>query len=54
VTKKISLTAGINNLLDKDPPLTSKYGTGAGNGNTFPSMYDAMGRKIFLNVTAKF
>jgi iron complex outermembrane receptor protein len=54
LTKKISLTAGLNNLLDKDPPLTSKYGTGAGNGNTFPSMYDAMGRKIFLNVTAKF
>jgi outer membrane receptor protein involved in Fe transport len=54
VTKKISLTAGINNLLDKDPPLTSKYGTGAGNGNTFPSMYDAMGRKIFLSLTAKF
>jgi outer membrane receptor protein involved in Fe transport len=54
MTKKISLTAGINNLLDKDPPLTSKYGTGQGNGNTFPSMYDAMGRKIFLNLTAKF
>lgn len=54
VTKKISLTAGINNLLDKDPPLTSKYGTGSGNGNTFPSMYDAMGRKLFLNLTAKF
>jgi outer membrane receptor protein involved in Fe transport len=54
ITKKISLTAGINNLLDKDPPLTSKYGTGAGNGNTFPSMYDAMGRKIFLNATVRF
>jgi outer membrane receptor protein involved in Fe transport len=54
VTKKISLTAGINNLFDKDPPLTSKYGTGQGNGNTFPSMYDAMGRKLFLNLTAKF
>jgi outer membrane receptor protein involved in Fe transport len=53
-TKKISLTAGINNLLDKDPPLTSKYGTGSGNGNTFPSMYDAMGRKIFLNATVRF
>jgi outer membrane receptor protein involved in Fe transport len=54
VTKLISLTAGINNLLDKDPPLTSKYGTGSGNGNTFPSMYDAMGRKLFLTMSAKF
>jgi iron complex outermembrane receptor protein len=54
VTKKITLSAGINNLLDKDPPLTSKYGTGSGNGNTFPSMYDALGRKLFINLTAKF
>ena len=54
VTKKISLSGGINNLLDKDPPLTSHYGTGQGNGNTFPSMYDALGRKLFVNLTAKF
>jgi outer membrane receptor protein involved in Fe transport len=54
VTKKISLTAGINNLLDKDPPLTARYGTGSGNGNTFPSMYDALGRKLFINLSAKF
>ncbi|MGZ7030173.1 MAG: hypothetical protein ACXVG9_12680, partial [Terriglobales bacterium] len=54
ITKKVSLLVGINNLLDRDPPLTSKYGTGAGNGNTFPSMYDALGRKMFLNLTAKF
>lgn len=54
ITKKISLSAGINNLFDKDPPITSLYGTGQGNGNTFPSMYDALGRKIFLNLTARF
>jgi outer membrane receptor protein involved in Fe transport len=54
ITKKVSLLVGVNNLLDKDPPLTSKYGTGSGNGNTFPSMYDALGRKMFLNLTAKF
>jgi len=54
ITKQISLTAGINNLFDKDPPLTSLYGTGSGNGNTFPSMYDALGRKIFMNLTARF
>lgn len=54
VTKKITLSGGINNLFDRDPPITSKYGTGSGNGNTFPSMYDSMGRKLFLNMTAKF
>ncbi|USX13312.1 TonB-dependent receptor [Oxalobacteraceae bacterium OTU3CAMAD1] len=54
LTKKITLSAGINNLFDKDPPLTSLAGTGVGNGNTFPSMYDALGRKIFLNMTARF
>lgn len=53
-TKKISLTAGMNNMFDRDPPITSKYGTGQGNGNTFPSMYDALGRKLFMNLTAKF
>jgi iron complex outermembrane receptor protein len=25
-----------------------------GNGNTYPQVYDAMGRHIFLNLTAKF
>ncbi len=54
ITKKITLSGGINNLFDRDPPITSKYGTGSGNGNTFPSMYDAMGRKLFLNLSAKF
>ncbi len=54
LTRNITVAAGINNLLDKDPPITSQYGTGQGNVNTFPSMYDAMGRKIFLNMTAKF
>ncbi|MCG2585904.1 TonB-dependent receptor domain-containing protein [Massilia sp. TS11] len=54
ITKKIALLGGINNLFDKDPPITSLYGTGSGNGNTFPSLYDAQGRKFFLNLTAKF
>ena len=54
ITKKIAISGGINNVFDRDPPITSKYGTGSGNGNTFPSMYDALGRKFFLNLTAKF
>jgi iron complex outermembrane recepter protein len=55
VTKKVVLRAGVNNLLDKDPPITAISGSGIfGNGNTFPQVYDALGRKFFFNVTAKF
>jgi iron complex outermembrane receptor protein len=47
VTEKASVLLGINNVLDKDPPITSATGT-TGNGNTFPQTYDALGRWIFL------
>lgn len=53
--KQYVLRVGINNLLDKDPPITSVSGpTIYGNGNTFPQVYDALGRKVFFNLTAKF
>ena len=42
---------GINNVFDKDPPLSR---SGGGNGNTYPGVYDAMGRYIFFGVTADF
>ncbi|MFN7220983.1 MAG: TonB-dependent receptor domain-containing protein [Burkholderiales bacterium] len=54
LTKKITLRAGINNLLDKDPPLSGLVGAGFGNGNTYPQVYDALGRRVFFNVTARF
>jgi outer membrane receptor protein involved in Fe transport len=41
---------GINNVFDKDPPLTNDPGT-TGNGNTFPQTYDALGRYVFAGVT---
>ncbi|HEX4969653.1 MAG TPA: TonB-dependent receptor [Steroidobacteraceae bacterium] len=47
VTEKASILLGINNVLDKDPPITSAVGT-TGNGNTFPQTYDALGRWIFM------
>ena len=58
---------GINNVLDKDPPIVN--GTGGGfasncptitplgsscNGNTFPGTYDALGRFFFVRLTAQF
>lgn len=45
---------GINNLTDEDPPVSSQVGAGFGNGNTYPQVYDALGRYVFLNFTAKF
>jgi outer membrane receptor protein involved in Fe transport len=52
-TKGLTLAFGVNNLLDRSPPIVV-VGTGNGNGNTFPGVYDALGRKIFLNGSYKF
>ena len=56
VADKFSLHVGANNLLDKDPPLvgsTNLSGT-FGNGNTYPQVYDTLGRYIFAGVTVDF
>jgi len=47
---------GINNILDKDPPLVGQDTCPAVfcNGNTFPQVYDTMGRYVFLGLTADF
>jgi outer membrane receptor protein involved in Fe transport len=45
---------GINNVMDDEPPLSSQVGSGAGNGNTYPQVYDALGRYVFMGLTAKF
>lgn len=44
------LSIGGNNVLDKDPPLSSDVGNGPGNGNVFPGYYDALGRYIFAGI----
>ena len=54
LTKKITLRAGVNNVFDRDPPLSGLVGAGVGNGNTYPQVYDALGRRFFFNVTAAF
>jgi outer membrane receptor protein involved in Fe transport len=47
---------GINNILDKDPPLVGQDTCPSVycNGNTFPQVYDTLGRYVFLGVTADF
>ncbi|WP_212758242.1 TonB-dependent receptor domain-containing protein [Usitatibacter palustris] len=56
INKNYTFTGGINNVFDKDPPIVSSIAAGApfGNGNTYPNVYDTLGRKIFLTFTAKF
>lgn len=54
INKHLVLSGGINNLLDRDPPVSAQVGAGFGNGNTYPQVYDAMGRRVFLGLTAKF
>ena len=52
LTKRVELRVGANNILDKDPPLTSYSSISAGvNGNTFPAVYDALGRLVFAGIT---
>ena len=47
---------GVNNLFDRDPPLTGSQACPAGpcNGNTWAQVYDAIGRYIFAGVTLDF
>jgi outer membrane receptor protein involved in Fe transport len=47
---------GINNLTDKDPPLVGQDNCPSVlcNGNTFPQVYDTLGRFVFLGLTADF
>jgi len=44
---------GVNNIFDKSPPVAGGdvVGPPFGNGNTFPQVYDAMGRFLFAGVT---
>jgi iron complex outermembrane receptor protein len=56
VFKSVNARLGINNLLDKDPPLVGQDTCPAVfcNGNTFPQVYDTLGRFVFLGLTADF
>jgi outer membrane receptor protein involved in Fe transport len=56
VLDKTTLRVGVNNVFDKDPPVVlSGFGpTGQLNGNTFPQVYDALGRYVFFGLTQNF
>ncbi|MDP9088681.1 MAG: TonB-dependent receptor [Pseudomonadota bacterium] len=54
--KGMSVRVGVNNVLDKDPPILAggDFSNAFVNGNTYPQVYDTLGRYMFLNVTANF
>lgn len=49
----LTMRVGINNLLDKDPPLVDTGFSGPGTPNTW-GPYDTLGRQIFMSMTARF
>ena len=53
---KYQFRLGANNLLDKQPPVVGQEVQipTLGNGNTFPQVYDALGRYVFAGVTVDF
>ncbi len=53
VLKSLEIRAGVNNLLDKDPPLATFEITSGGAANAY-STYDQLGRQLFVAFTAKF
>lgn len=54
VNDVVTLRGGVNNLTDEEPPLSSVVGNAPGNGNTYPQVYDAFGRYIFVGATLDF
>ncbi|MDO6413299.1 TonB-dependent receptor [Sphingomonas sp. BIUV-7] len=56
VTENLDLTLTVANLLDKDPPIVGATigSTSFNSGNTYPSTYDALGRRILVGARLKF
>jgi outer membrane receptor protein involved in Fe transport len=56
VRQNLKLRLGVNNLFDRDPPIngSSNCPSGPCNGNTWPQVYDAFGRYMFVGLTADF
>jgi iron complex outermembrane receptor protein len=51
IGEKAEIYAGVNNVLDEDPPIVAGFG---GYGNTFPATYDYAGMTVFMGVNVSF
>ena len=55
ILDSVELRAGINNAFDKSPPvIAAGLLASFGNGNTYPGVYDPMGRLLFVGATVSF
>lgn len=57
VNEFVELRAGVNNVLDNDPPLLPQYGptpTTNTEGNTVAGVYEAAGRFVFVGAKFSF
>ena len=53
----VTLRLGVNNVFDKSPPLVGASEIGKvvfGENNTYPQIYDSLGRFIHMSIMAKF
>ena len=53
VNDNYSVRLGINNIFANDPPVSTNVGTGTGNNNTYPGLFDTS-RFMFIGVNARF
>jgi len=51
VGENLSVTGGVNNVFDKQPPV---LGSSAEQGNTLPSFFDVLGRDFFIGANFRF
>lgn len=53
INDMFAVRAGVNNVLDQDPPLVNNRISQTGSPNTYPT-YDLLGRRLFVGFTAAF
>ena len=53
VNENVSVRVGAQNVLGDDAPVTTSSGTGTGNNNTYPGLFD-VSTYLFAGVTVKF
>jgi outer membrane receptor protein involved in Fe transport len=56
VVSNVTVRVGVNNVLDKDPPIVLSGDCPAGpcNGNTWAGTYDVLGRYLYARASVKF
>ena len=52
-SENVQIRVGANNILGDDAPVTTSAGTGTGNNNTYPGLFD-VSTYLFAGVTVKF